>query len=264
MHQFDKDMVLTEQEPLLFKGSVTDNWSINGNPNGGYLMALLANAMLQHGGKRSTPIITANFISRCVPGIARVSVEKISRSNQFNRFEARLTQQGKERIRAFGTFSAEKDLQGEKRYEKPAPDMACLEKCVLIPEIPNYTLFSHVELRLDPGCAGWMAGFTSDKSEQKGWIKFKEDRPFDLLSIFLLSDSFPPPILASQGLVAWIPTLEFSVNIRNLPRTKWVKGHFRTCFVDHGILEEDGELWDEDGELIAISRQIAQYRKASL
>lgn len=261
MHPFDEDIALIEQEPLLFKGHVTDNWLINGNPNGGYLMALLGNAMLRQGRKRSTPIITANFISRCVPGTARISVEKISRSNQFNRFEAKLTQQGKDKIRAFGTFSVETDPHGEKRHEKSAPDITRLENCILIPEIPNYTLFNNIELRLDPACAGWMEGVRTEKSEQKGWIKFKEDRPFDELAILLLSDCFPPPILASQGIVAWIPTLEFSVNIRSLPRTKWLKGHFRTCFLDHGILEEDGELWDEDGDLVAISRQIAQYRK---
>jgi len=261
MHQFDKDIVLAEQEPFLFKVNLTDNWSINGNPNGGYLMALLANAMLQHSGKKSTPIITANFISRCVPGTARVSVEKISRSNQFNRFQAILTQQGKERIRAFGTFAGGKDGYGEKRYEKLMPDMANLEECILVPEIPNYTLFSQIDLRLDPSCAGWMAGNLSDKSEQRGWIRFKDYRRFDTLSLFLLADSFPPPILASQGLVTWVPTLEFSVNIRNLPSTKWLKGFFRTSFINNGILEEDGELWDENGELIAISRQIAQYRK---
>ena len=35
---------------------------------------------------------------------------------------------------------------------------------------------------------------------------------------------------------------------------------FRTRFITCGLLEEDGEIWDETGQLIAISRQIAQYR----
>jgi len=83
------------------------------------------------------------------------------------------------------------------------------------------------------------------------------------LSIFLIIDSFPPPILASHGIVAWVPSIELSVNVRNLPKTKWLKGIFRTCFVENGILEEDGEIWDGNGGLVAISRQIAQFRKAA-
>ena len=76
----------------------------------------------------------------------------------------------------------------------------------------------------------------------------------------LVADSFPPAVLSSQGMVAWVPTIEFSVNIRNLPTTQWLKCIFRTRFITCGLLEEDGEIWDEAGRLIAISRQIAQYR----
>jgi hypothetical protein len=152
----------------------------------------------------------------------------------------------------------------EKRYEKSAPEVARLEDCVTVPEIPNYTLFDLMDVRLDPSCAGWMTGRVAEKSEIKGWIKFKDDRPWDTLSTILIVDCFPPPILASQGMVAWIPSIELSLNIRNLPKTDWVKGVFRTCFLDNGILEEDGELWDGNGLLVAISRQIAQFRKAPM
>jgi hypothetical protein len=105
-----------------------------------------------------------------------------------------------------------------------------------------------------------MAGKLSDQSENKGWIKFKDDRPFDSLSILLIADSFPPAVFSSQGMVAWVPTLEFSVNIRNIPATTRLKCVFRTRFITCGLIEEDGEIWDENGQLVAISRQIAQYR----
>ena len=99
-------------------------------------------------------------------------------------------------------------------------------------------------------------------SEQKGWIKFREEREFDIPALLLMADAFPPPVLASQGMVAWVPTIEFSVNVRRIPTSKWLKGIFRTRFITCGLLEEDGELWDENGELAAILRQIAQFRPA--
>jgi acyl-CoA thioesterase len=260
MHQFDHDILFKAGEPFSFSGQITDNWSINGVPDGGYLMAIIAKAMMQHSEMKSTPIITANFLDRCEPGDARVTIEKMTTSRQFDRFQGSLSQKGKEKIRAFGTFAVENKECPVERCESSEPEIAEPENCVAVPEIPNYTLFGQLDVRLDPVCTGWMSGKLSDTSEIKGWIKFKNDRPFDVLSILLIADSFPPAVISSQGMVAWVPTIELSLNVRKLPTTDWLKCSFRTRFITCGLLEEDGEIWDQKGELIAISRQIAQYR----
>lgn len=119
-----------------------------------------------------------------------------------------------------------------------------------------------MDVLLDPSCAGWMQNRVVDKSENKGWIRFKDRRPFDIPSLLLVADSLPPAVLASQGMVGWVPTIELSVNIRNLPKTEWLNCSLRTRFITCGLLEADGEVWDEAGNLVAISRQIAQMRKA--
>jgi len=260
MHLFDQDILFEPTDPFSFAGRITENWSINGIPNGGYLMAILARAMMVHSEMKSTPIITVNFLNRCEPGDARVLIEKMSVSRQFSRFQAKLYQNGKEKIRSFGTFASETNECILESYEESEPQITALEKCLPMPELPNYTFFSRMDVRLDPICAGWMSGKLSEESESKGWIKFKDERTFDALSIFLIADSFPPAVLSSQGVVAWVPTIEFSVNIRNIPTSKWLKCNFRTRFITCGLLEEDGEIWDQNNQLIAISRQIAQYR----
>jgi hypothetical protein len=260
MHLFDQDILFEPQEADSFKGRITENWSINGVPDGGYLMAILAKAMLHQSEMNSTPTITANYLNRCEPGAAAVTIERMSASRQFQRFQACLHQSGTEKIRAFGTFVSEKVECILESYEVADPRMADLQQCFQLPALPNYTLFNQLDIRLDPTCTGWMSGKLSDRSEIKGWIKFKEERPFDGLSIILIADSFPPAVMASQGMVAWVPTIELTVNIRNIPTTRWLKCRFRTRFITCGLLEEDGEVWDESGQLIAISRQIAQYR----
>ena len=262
MHIFDKDIRLDKCGQFQCAGAVSDNWSINGIPNGGYLMALTANAMQIHSSKKATPIVTANYLSRCVPGSAEFHVERISRSTQFDRMEARLSQDGNEKIRALGTFVDEKIECVLERYEATHPEIAPRDTCIPVPSLPRFTLLDNMAIRLDPACAGWMGGKLTDKSEIRGWIKFKEDRPYDMVSIFLIADSFPPAIYATQGLAAWVPTIELTVNVRHIPETEWLKGVFRTRFVTCGLIEEDGEVWDEEGNLVAISRQIAQYRKS--
>ncbi len=261
MHIFDRDMQLTDAGASRFTAIVSDNWSVNGTPNGGYLMALLASAMLRKSDKHQTPTITANYIARCVPGGAEIAVSEIARSRQFTRFEARLFQDGKEKIRAFGTFVSGDNGCSVHRYETGAPALAPVEACVAMPAMPKYTLFHNLDLRLDPACAGWMSGRLAEVSENKGYFRFSAARPVDLPALFLIIDAMPPAALATQGMAAWVPTIELSVNVRNIPRTDRLTCSLRTRFITCGLLEADGEVWDEEGNLAAISRQIAQFRK---
>jgi len=262
MHLFDQDISLTDLGNNRFAGVVSDNWSVNGNPNGGYLMTMMTDAMLRLSDKKSTPLVTANYLSRCVPGNIEISVSEMARSRQFTRFEARLFQKGEEKVRALGTFAAETIDCSVHRYEAGAPELAPAEICVPVPRMPGYSLFQNLELRLDPACTGWMTGGKlADKSLTKGYFRFVDGRPADLLSLFLIIDAMPPAVMASQGVTAWVPTIELSVNIRNLPQTGRLRCSLRTRFITCGLLEADGEVWDENGNLAAISRQIAQFKK---
>ncbi len=260
MHIFNKDIALADVTESIFKTAITGNWSINSVPNGGYILALLAGAMLKVSKKKDTPILTANYISKCAPGNAEITVEIFSDSTQFTRVQATIAQDGTERVRATGTFAAKKETCFIERLESAPPEISPLDRCLQLPGLETYTLLDRIDLRLDPECAGWIQGQPREKSEQKGWIRLRDERPYDIESILLLADSFPPAIFSSQGLIAWVPTIEFTVNIRNIPETKWLKCIFRTKFITCGLIEEDGEIWDENGGLVAISRQIAQYR----
>ena len=102
MNLFDNDIALTDLGNARYGGVVSDNWSVNGNPNGGYLMAMMAGAMMRHSDKKETPILTANYLSRCVPGDIEISISEMARSRQFTRFEARIFQAGEEKVRAPG------------------------------------------------------------------------------------------------------------------------------------------------------------------
>ena len=240
-------------------GDVSGNWSINGNPNGGYLMGILAKAILDKSEKGLISIFTANFISRCQAGKAALSIRPTGATRRFERWRGALFSSGEQRMQVMATLS---DMgSGDNRYEKSPPDLAPLDDCLMIPEIPGYTIFTHMDARLDPDCSGWIMGELSEVSEQKGWIRFRDDRPFDQASLMMIADAFPPASLATQGMAAWVPTLELSVNIRDIPKTKWLKCRFRSRFNTSGIVEEDGEIWDEDGRLIAISRQISNLIK---
>jgi len=260
MSLFTEGTESAEESPGHFRGRISGNWSVNGNPNGGYLMGIMVDAALRKSEKRSTPIVTANFISRGTPGPAEVVVEEISHSPQFQRFQMSLLQEGEEKVRGLATFSAEKENCPDERYETGPAPLQPRDRCVPLPDLPAYSLFQQVELLLDPSCAGWLQNRLSERSENRGWMRLRADHPYDIASILLVADSLPPAILASRGMVAWVPTIELTVSIRNMPKSRWLNCSLRTRFVTCGLLEADGEVWDEKGNLVAISRQIAQVR----
>ncbi len=163
---------LSETSPSVYTGAISENWLINQNPNGGYLMAILAKAMCDKSDKKSTPIVTANYISRCRQRRIEVRVEQISVSKQFSRYEARLLQDGAEKIRAFGTFAAENLECTINRNESSAPELAERDFCFRMPPIPGYTVFDNIDLLLDPPCAGWLQGKLIETSENRGWFRF--------------------------------------------------------------------------------------------
>jgi len=261
MHLLDSDTRLTAVADGAYTAQITSNWSINGSPNGGYLMALMAQSIRKESRTCRPLILTLSYLARCVFDDAEIQVEKISASKNFERWEARLIQAGEIKVLALGTFTNIPLEVNQSIHESGPPQLPPLAECIEIPVFDKYTLYNQMDVRLSPRSCGWFTDQLSEPSEIRGWIKFKERRELDALAVLLMADAFPPPVMVSKGRVAWIPTLELSVCLRNPPRSDWLKGIFRTRHITSGILEEDGELWDQEGTLVAVSRQIAQFRK---
>lgn len=258
-HTFDQSVALSLDAQGQISGNVSDKYLVNGVPNGGYLMAMLTQAAFQYT-KRQAPVsVTANFMNRSEPGSMTFNCDIMNQSKQFDRFQVSGHQNGKENIRAFISMMDDFPEGTALRYEKPEPEVLARDKCLSMVTFPGYSIFNNVDLVMEPQCFDWVKGRPATLSESRGWINMG-DRPWDALSVLLASDAFPPPLLASHGMVAWIPTIEMSVQLRKIPTSKWLKCVFKTSYVTDSLVEEDGELWDEDGHLVAISRQLAQFK----
>lgn len=263
--ELDADLALHRAGSGLYTTHISDRWSINTTPNGGYVMALAAKALLDtHDTDRPGAIVTASYISRCLPGDAQIEVETISDTSSFRRGMAKIIQQDTEKVRVLGTFLKKEEQEAFVRYDAQPPEVAAFDDCFRIPAMNRNSLFDQVDLRFDPTCVDWFPDGRPGEMAFKGWLKFLDERPLDILSIFLFADAFPPPVFRAYGPKAWVPTVELSVNVRKIPEGTTLKAEFKSRFISSGFVEEDGLLWDRDGDLVAVSRQYSLYKIAPL
>jgi hypothetical protein len=79
----------------------------------------------------------------------------------------------------------------------------------------------------------------------------------DSLAMLLVADAFPPAVFNLELDAGWVPTVEMTVHVRAIPAPGPLRCIFRTRFISGSMFEEDGEMWDEQGTLVALSRQLA-------
>ncbi len=259
--EFDLD-TRVERAGDVWHGVVSDRWDVGVNPNGGYVMALLLRAMSGEVALPDPLTVTAHYLRPPDHGDASISVDVIRSGRRFATATAALLQGGRERARALGTFGDLAAATGPTRIDARPPDLPPPEDCYDISRdrsplaaSPAPVLLQRFDVRL-PRPLGWREGERRGVPRIDGWIRFRDGRPPDLLSLALFADAFPPPILDVIP-ASWVPTLELTVHLRARPKPGWLRAVFHTRVLRDGLLEEDGELWDGNGDLVAMSRQLA-------
>jgi len=249
--------------PLVHDTAISAGWSIGAAPNGGYLATIAVRAMGIALGMPDPFSTTIHFLRVAVPGPARIEVEVVRRGRSHGTAVARLIQERGEVLRAISTFGDLSTLEGPNDVRIVAPVIPDPEACESGRAGPtsDLSIADRVDMRMAPGVVTWH-GEKSDRAELHGWARFRDGRPTDALSLLFFADAFPPPVLNLEAASAsWVPTLELTVHVRARPAPGWVLGSFRTRALAGGYLEEDGEIFDETGRLVAMSRQLARLHR---
>lgn len=255
---FDADVRCQPMDSGEYHASVSRRWNIMGVPDGGYVMALAVNALMAEMAQPHPLTVTGHYLERTRPGPATLSTEVLRAGRGVGTGSVRLLQQGRTRAVFTGAFTDLDKAEGPTLIDACMPDVAEPDDCTPV-RMPD-ELGDQVALRLDPRCAGWTQGRAADKADIRGWIRFADGRDPDALSLLLFADAFPPAVFAHFGATGWVPTVELTVHVRGVPARGWLRGRFRTRLLQQGFMEEDGELWDSAGRLVAMCRQMAKLR----
>jgi acyl-CoA thioesterase len=239
---------------------IHDGWDINGNANGGYLMALAANGMRAVSGRPDPITVTGHYLSPGTPGPAHVDGTLVKSGRRFATVTSRVHRDGKPLMHLVGAFGDLSAVQGG--YEHMAvgpPELPAFDECV-----PRDTqqgpvqigLMRRLHVRLHPEHAGFVRDRRTGVAEMAGWLAFADGRAIDTLALLMVCDAFPPAVFHLDMPAGWVPTVEYTVHVRGIPAPGPVRCVFRSQFVSGGFLSEDGEVWDSDGRLVAQSRQL--------
>lgn len=271
--RFTRDTAVEALAPGRFRGRIDPGWSVVDGmaPNGGYVMALAARAM-RHGLPHPDPVtLTAHFLSPAEPGPIEVLVEQVRASRRHTTVMGRLVQDGTERARLLGAFSDLTRASGLTRVDLTPPAYPPIEDCLdattaaveaaragRTPLFPIQERFDH---RQPAELTTWAVGRPTGHGEMGGYLRFADAADgdaVDSLGLLVVADCYAPAIFnTAPGRTSWVPTIELTVQVRARPAPGYLAARFTTEAITAGYLEEDGQIWDTDGQLVALSRQLA-------
>lgn len=253
-YEFDADTAVEATTAGRYRACVHERWHVGSVANGGYVMSIGMRAL----GRSLTAVdpltVTAHFLRPTLAGPLDIETEVVKSGRRFATGVARLLQGGKEVVRLLGTYGDVARQSGPTRISAGPPAVPRAGEGISRPDAPQVAArYDHCFAEED---LAWLRGERSGLAEIRGKVRFRDGRRPDALALSALADSFPPPAFAWIE-PTWLPTLELTLHVRARPRGDWLHCVFRTRFLFGGLLEEDGELWDETGQLVALSRQLA-------
>jgi acyl-CoA thioesterase len=119
--------------------------------------------------------------------------------------------------------------------------------------MPEGGIFDRTDYRLAT-IPGWAVGKPTGDPTVTLWQRLRDGRTIDFPALAYLCDSFAPPVLELGDHQSM--TVQLTVHLHRLPSPGWIATRLTTRHVVNGFHEEDCELWDEDGNLVAQSRQL--------
>ena len=245
-----------------FTAELDGGWHVGGGINGGYLLATIGRALgRSFEGKPDPLAVSAFYISAARPGPATIDVTAKRVGGRVATAAAELRQGDDVRVSVLATYGDLDNHTGDVRTTATPFDLPPLDECVSNRTVAEQSrtfapLMERFEIRFHPDQAGWMTQSPSGAGVLSGWFRLEDEREPDPLSLLLALDALPP-VSFDLGQMGWAPTLELTTHVRAKPAPGWLKVRHETRNVAGGMFEEDCEVWDSAGRLVAQSRQLA-------
>lgn len=281
---FDRDTSIRQVSPGIFAISapsgVSDRWSINGNPNGGFTMSIMISAARQCTRFRDPLTCTGHYLMPVLEGEpATLEASAIRSGKRTETVSVSFMQRDVERVRfcgTFGDFAAQQDISdvtrsavdyndGPRPIDKMSHPDACTDKLWrALQQMQIGTLYADAVQFVVPDDSPFIKGLMSGNNQEEpridAHVSFQDGREPCLRSLALFNDCLPPAVLNWAGRAAWVPTIEYSVHFYARPKPGPLRASFRADTIRHGMSTINGEVQDSEGNVCSVSRQLSTIR----
>lgn len=263
LSEFASATAVERQSETAFTAELGEDWSVAGAVNGGYLLSVAAQALRANSPNATDPLVlSAHYLGPSQGGSADITTRMIREGRSIATLAVDLAQNGAPKITALATMGNLADLPEDVATTAASPEVPDPDQCITIAEAPidfvkSAPIVHRYDMRLDPGTAGFASGQPSGRGLLQGWIRLADDTEPDPQSLLAFLDAFPP-VMFDLGRFNWAPTMELTAHLRAIPVPGWIKVKLQTRNIAGGMFEEDCDLWDSEGRLVAQSRQLAR------
>ena len=242
----------------VYEGAIADGWDTPRGPLGGYVMAIVLRGLeaAVDDPARQPRSFTVHFLRPPSAGPVTVTATVERTGRTMTSVTGRLEQGGKLVALALAAFSTPWESPLLDDAPMPLVEPPDLARPPVRPpdgEGPPFLTRMTMQHRF-----GDQPFTRSAHGEVGGWLGLKEDRPIDGAALVVLADAWFPAPWPRLSRLAPAPTVDLTVHFRApLPLDgTLLLGRFTSTLVRDGFFEEDGQLWAEDGTLVAQSRQL--------
>ena len=269
--RFQEAIKLENLEDNKFIVNPDTNYFVGNTPHGGYLMAVMHKALtsiLPHSTAISSSV---QYLDRIDAKTFELEVETFKTSRGSSSGIVKLKQDNKICTTFTGTCSDFQFMKGYDGLQKPLPnifnenDKKDYIKMNYDKISKGFTpaFIQQLECLIHPDHAWWNRDSNDKNNEARcsAFLEMQGGIP-DQFCLSFYSDILPPVVSNKYGPLGWIPTITLTTHIRQLPSTPELYADFKASDINKGYFEQDCNIWDLNGNLVASSRQLTRILKS--
>ena len=271
--KFQEALEIEQKSENTFTLIPNKNYFVGNTPHGGYLMAVMHRALtsvLPHSTAISSSV---QYLDRIDPEPITLEVETFKAGRGSSSGIVKLIQNNRVCTTFTGTCSDFNHMKGFDGLETALP------KIFNDKDKSNYVALNYdeitkgftpsfihqLECSIHPDHVWWKREKDTDSSQYdarcSAYLKMGGGKP-DQFCLSFYSDILPPVVCNKYGALGWVPTITLTTHIRQLPTTEDIYADFKATDINKGYFEQDCNLWDLNGNLVASSRQLTRILKS--
>jgi acyl-CoA thioesterase len=269
--QFQAALDLTKVSDTVFSFTPDPKYFVGNTPHGGYLLALMNKAMTEVLPHPSAINSNIYYLDRTEPEPAELHIEILRTSRGSSMGQVKLIQNNKITCLYSSICSDFQYMKGHSGLETPMPEIinSVQQDDFKVMNYENFKLGStpsfiqQLNMSVHPDHAWWDREISTDAAEARcsAYLEL-QGGVADTFVLSYLADILPPVVQNKYGPLGWVPTLTLTCNIRQLPKTNLLFIDGIAKDISNGYFEQDCNIWDMSGNLVATSRQLAKILKS--